>query len=53
MLSVFATTNLLPEEYPENTSGYEGFFHLTELSGNVSLCKMKYLIRDGIRRGEK
>lgn len=39
-------SNLLPEEYPENTSGYEGFFHLTELSGNVSLCKMKYLIRD-------
>lgn len=38
--------SLLPEEIPENTEMYEGFFHLEELSGNVNFAKMKYLIRD-------
>ena len=38
--------SLLPDELPENTEGYEGFFHLTNLEGNVSHAKMKYLIRD-------
>jgi len=38
--------SLLPEEIPETTEGYEGFYHLDELSGNVSTATMKYLIRD-------
>jgi tripeptide aminopeptidase len=38
--------SLLLDELPENTEGYEGFFHLTNLEGNVSHAKMKYLIRD-------
>ena len=38
--------SLLPNEIPETTENYEGFFHLDELSGNVSRAKMKYLIRD-------
>lgn len=38
--------SLLPEEIPENTENYEGFFHLEEISGNVSSATMKYLIRD-------
>ena len=38
--------SLLPEEIPETTEGYEGFYHLDELSGDVSNAKMKYLIRD-------
>lgn len=37
---------LLPNEIPENTQGYDGFFHLEEISGNVSSATMKYLIRD-------
>ena len=38
---------LLPEsEQPRSTSGYEGFYHLIELSGNVEKTTMKYIIRD-------
>lgn len=39
--------SLLPqEEIPELTEQTEGFFHLEELSGNVTSASMKYLIRD-------
>ena len=38
--------SLLPDERPENTEGYEGFFHLKELKGDVSNAHMEYLIRD-------
>lgn len=38
--------NLLPNEIPANTEGYEGFYHLQEISGTVSYTTMKYLIRD-------
>lgn len=38
---------LLPEnEIPEKTSGYEGFHHLTSMSGEVELAKLSYIIRD-------
>lgn len=38
---------LLPQgERPENTEGYEGFFHLAELNGRVEQAEMKHLIRD-------
>ena len=38
---------LLPsEELPEKTSGYEGFHHLTSMSGEVELAKLSYIIRD-------
>lgn len=33
-------------ERPEHTEGYEGFFHLTSLSGTTSSAKMSYIIRD-------
>ena len=39
--------SLLPEdEIPERTSGYEGFHHLTSMSGEVELAKLSYIIRD-------
>jgi len=39
--------NLLSiEQRPECTSGYEGFFHLTQFYGTVEATTMKYLIRD-------
>ena len=38
--------SLLPDELPENTENYEGFFHLEEITGNMSYATMKYLIRD-------
>jgi tripeptide aminopeptidase len=37
---------LPPEQRPEHTSGYEGFYHLTEISGSVENAEMHYIIRD-------
>jgi len=38
---------MLPEnEVPERTSGYEGFFHLHDLKGNVEETVLEYIIRD-------
>lgn len=38
--------SLIPNEIPENTEHYQGFFHLEEITGNVSSASLKYLIRD-------
>lgn len=38
--------SLIPNEIPENTELYEGFYHLEDISGNVAEAKLKYLIRD-------
>ena len=37
---------LPPEERPESTEGYEGFFHLYDIRGSVEETIMKYIIRD-------
>ena len=38
---------LLPvSERPEFTTGYEGFFHLIEMSGSVDEASVSYIIRD-------
>lgn len=38
---------MLPEkETPSHTEGYEGFFHLTEMSGTVEQANLQYIIRD-------
>lgn len=38
---------LLPaNQRPEHTEGYEGFFMLEEISGNIEACTMEYIIRD-------
>ena len=38
---------MLPaEERPETTEGYEGFYHLVSMQGNVTKTTMKYFIRD-------
>ena len=37
----------LPEaEAPENTEGYEGFYHLLSFHGDVEQTKLNYIIRD-------
>lgn len=36
----------IPEEYPETTEKYEGYYHLDSITGDVSYTKMKLLIRD-------
>lgn len=33
-------------ERPENTDGYEGFFHLSHINGTVESARMDYIIRD-------
>lgn len=39
--------SLLPvSQRPETTEGYEGFFHLTDMQGNVEESTLRYLIRD-------
>ncbi|MBM7692791.1 tripeptide aminopeptidase [Peribacillus deserti] len=39
-------SRLPAEEAPECTEGYEGFYHLTSIRGNVSETKINYIIRD-------
>ncbi|MBR3560287.1 MAG: peptidase T [Oscillospiraceae bacterium] len=31
---------------PRDTEGYEGFFHLTDMSGNVEKATLQYIVRD-------
>lgn len=39
--------SLLPSnERPEHTTGYEGFYHLTNISGTVDAATVGYIIRD-------
>ena len=33
-------------ERPEHTEGYEGFYHLTDMSGDVGAAKLSYILRD-------
>ncbi len=37
---------LPPTQTPSQTSGYEGFFHLTDMSGDVAEANLSYIIRD-------
>lgn len=40
-------SSMLPAgDTPRNTEGYEGFFHLTEMTGAVDRAKLSYIIRD-------
>jgi len=39
--------NALPKlEVPEHTDGYQGFFHLHDMNGNVEKTVLEYIIRD-------
>lgn len=39
--------SLLPaEQTPEHTDGREGFYHLTDISGDIGSAKLSYIIRD-------
>ncbi len=39
-------TSLPQNETPENTDGYEGFYHLTSMVGDVEKTTLSYIIRD-------
>jgi len=39
--------SMLPSaQRPEHTEGYEGFIHLTDMTGEVEQSKLRYIIRD-------
>ncbi|MBR2132602.1 MAG: peptidase T [Oscillospiraceae bacterium] len=46
LIAMEINTALPADAIPGKTSGYEGFFHLDDLSGNVSNAQMTYIIRD-------
>lgn len=39
-------SHLPPEETPAHTEGRQGFFHLTEMSGDVKSAKLSFIVRD-------
>lgn len=47
LLIAMEFNSLLPvEQRPEYTENYEGFIHITSMSGTVEECEIKYIIRD-------
>jgi tripeptide aminopeptidase len=47
MLIAMELNSMLPAfEVPEHTEAYEGFFHLTDISGTVENATINYIIRD-------
>ncbi len=47
MLIAIEFQNMLPvRETPENTENYEGFYHLTDIHGEVEKTYLNYIIRD-------
>ncbi|MDR1602446.1 MAG: peptidase T [Tannerella sp.] len=46
-LAAMELDSLLPaRQRPEYTDGYEGFYHLTHISGSVEKTTLEYLVRD-------
>ncbi len=46
LLAMELNSKLPPMEIPACTSGYEGFFHLMEVTGTEDATEMHYIIRD-------
>ncbi len=46
LLVAMEINDMIPAERPDNTEGYEGFYHLTQMDGTVEKATMHYLIRD-------
>jgi len=47
MLIAMELNNMLPaSEVPQHTEGYEGFFHLIDITGTVENTVVNYIIRD-------
>ena len=48
--SMYIATELIQalpaDEVPEKTDGYEGFFHLLSVNGDVDKTELRYIIRD-------
>ena len=46
LVAMELNAGLPANETPAHTEGYEGFFHLTDMSGTVEQAKLQYIIRD-------
>ena len=46
LLAMEFTTMLPPDETPETTEGYQGFFHLLGIQSNIEQATLSYIIRD-------
>jgi tripeptide aminopeptidase len=46
LLAMEFDSMLPPQERPEHTEGYEGFYHLCDISGETEEAKATYIIRD-------
>ncbi|MDR1719920.1 MAG: peptidase T [Dysgonamonadaceae bacterium] len=46
LLAMKFAAMLPPEQRPEHTEGYEGFFHLTGMKGTVEEASLSYIVRD-------
>lgn len=49
MLLAMEYNSYLPAARPDNTSGYEGFYHLVGMSGTVEEAQLSYILRDHSR----
>lgn len=45
-LAMAFNDQLPSDEVPEHTEGYEGFYHLSDMSGTVEKATLQYIIRD-------
>lgn len=45
-LAVDFHSKLPSRERPENTEGYQGFYHLIDMEGSIEYARLRYLIRD-------
>ena len=46
LLAMEINAQLPPLETPAHTEGYEGYYHVTDIHGDVSEAELKYIIRD-------
>lgn len=46
---IYEFESALPYECPENTQGYEGFYHITDVKGTVEEATADFIIRDHSR----
>ncbi len=46
MVAMEFAASFPPAETPAHTELYEGYYHMTNISGNVDKCEMTYIIRD-------
>lgn len=49
LLAVEFSSWLPVSQRPEHTEGYEGFYHLTGMSGTVEEASLSYIVRDHVR----